>query len=173
MAKENVSYVEAKQANIASYSNAVMSKNKFETLDLLSDEHFPGLPQGNFRQSRRQPTFQPSTSQTATFQQRKPSKSLPELPNKKRKAQSPAGDHQLSPMLSFSFGPSQPLPYHQNQQAAENLNRENLICNFFKLFQRVLCDVNTFEDLANIDLKYIKKIVSDYPTRVDNEQDEY
>ncbi|KAG5869914.1 hypothetical protein JTB14_012117 [Gonioctena quinquepunctata] len=56
MATENLSYVEAKQANIASNSNAVGSKNKFETLDLLSDERFPGPPQRNFPQSRRQPS---------------------------------------------------------------------------------------------------------------------
>nr|CAH7714923.1 unnamed protein product [Callosobruchus chinensis] len=109
-----------------------------------------------YNRANRMTTSQPSVNITQT--QPNIPLSQPELPNKKRKANSPTTVSTIEPMFPFLFGPKQPLPQNQKTQ-----NDESHIVMIFHVLQQILSEANSFEDLAKVDIECMRNlIIRDY-----------
>lgn len=159
MAYENLSFMEAKVLNNASYANAIQINNKFQILNQLTEKDFPALPPT--RTSARELPKKPSQSQikysTDDNKPQNQSSSQHESTKKKRKASSPPAEASNQSMFPFRFGPEIPISF-PSKEYVNCESEEVFINNFFAIFQKILCEVKSFEELANIDIGFIKKI---------------
>ncbi|CAG9815547.1 unnamed protein product [Phaedon cochleariae] len=161
MATFNMSFVEAENYAISSYSSAVNTANTYQILSNLSDENFPSLP--------KQDNTNPSTSRPNNLNHSKQSKRSTHISfsqpshsnyepinithNKKRKAISPpAAGTQHPPMFSFSSGPQTPLPPNPLPPQYHNIDRnsEIIIDTVFLLFENIVKKITNVKDLKSI-----------------------
>nr|CAI5819311.1 unnamed protein product [Callosobruchus analis]CAI5828596.1 unnamed protein product [Callosobruchus analis] len=174
MAEENITYLEAKKKDFNSYANIVSTNNRFEALSKESNKDFPHLPTRHSPATRPANLFlsQPARS-TITTRPIRNNSSQQENTTKKRKASSPINVTQIPPMFPFSFGPSQPLP--PNEPCVPESPEDKFLNVLFSTLQHILSEVKTFEELANIDITYVKNIYkSSHPLDEQfNDQDEY
>nr|CAI5866063.1 unnamed protein product [Callosobruchus analis] len=114
-----------------------------------------------------------SARSTITTRPIRNNSSQQENTTKKRKASSPINVTQIPPMFPFSFGPSQPLP--PNEPCVPESPEDKFLNVLFSTLQHILSEVKTFEELANIDITYVKNIYkSSHPLDEQfNDQDEY
>nr|CAI5854793.1 unnamed protein product [Callosobruchus analis] len=172
--EENITYLEAKKKDLNSYANIVSTNNRFEALSKESNIDFPHLPTRHSKSTRPTNLFfsQPARSSIATRPIRKTYPSKKTLP-KKRKASSPINVTQIPPKFPFSFGPSQPLP--PNEPCIPQSPEDKFLNALFSTLQHILSGVKTFEELANIDIAYVKNIYkSSHPLDEQfNDEDKY
>lgn len=187
MANNNLTFLESKNNIRNTFSNVVRngmkpsvsnieSQNTFSVLDTLNYDHFP--PLGTSSSNHTKNIQKQIPTQTINH----PSNSRSSLsivgtniqnqnPNKKRKAQSPADISQQPQMFPFSFGPSQSILGQNSYITNDSLGEtEEFISNFFKFFQSVLNDVNSFDDLKNINTDYVKNKLSIFYSNFSNNE---
>nr|CAI5838386.1 unnamed protein product [Callosobruchus analis] len=157
MAEENITYLEAKKKDFNSYANKVSTNNRFEAQVKSPIQTFPIYLQDTRQPRARQICFfsQPARS-TITTRPIRNNLSQQENTTKKPKASSPINVTQIPPMFPFSFGPSQPLP--PNEQCVPESPEDKFLNVLFSTLQHMLSEVKTFEELANIDITYVKNI---------------
>ncbi|CAH1976602.1 unnamed protein product [Acanthoscelides obtectus] len=146
-----------------------------EKVGQMPNTEFPPLPPKEPSHSRSaNPSRSQSTNSFHTVTQRiaRPL-SQQEKPNKKRKVVSPINDSHIPPMFPFSFGPSNPLPLRETDTT--EIPDDRFLEALFKTLQLILSKVKSFEELANIDITYVKNIYKDsYPPNEEpSDQDEY
>lgn len=176
MAENNLTFLESKNNLNNSYSNVLVS-NSFTALDTDNTANFPHLNSNkNHKQSHNvqnrsvipRPTQLPSHTQTSF------SKTQTEHNNKKRKAHSPINLSSHPPMFPFTFGPDKPIPHYQKEaMEVESGDTDLFVTNFFKFFQLVLNDIETFDDIKNIDTEYIKNKMSIFSSNLNYEHGEF
>ncbi|CAG9839098.1 unnamed protein product [Diabrotica balteata] len=152
MAEENLTFTEARNLNKTSYASTLKINNKFQALSHLSEEEFPPLPtrRPNIKNPR-QPFSSQSTSSTNVQRGRNHNASTQiESGNKKRKATSPIQISNPPPMFPFNFGPEKPINMPSRDNFESDMSDE-FIKGFFTVFQKVLSEVKSFEELSTID----------------------
>lgn len=174
MASSNVTFSEAKKRIESSYADTLITSNRFELLNNLTDSNFPPL----VRQSPRRPSLsQPNhTTLSSSSGFNSPPRHIPlsqpshfnfnqaldpnKQPTKKRKTLSPpVKTVQPPPMFPFISGPSQPLPpnpYKPNYEQDKSL----IITTLYNLVQHIVTRVNSIEELKNISDCSLKEEIS-------------
>lgn len=176
MAENNLTFLESRNNLKNSYSS-VLVNNSFAALDTDDTVNFPQLqPSKNSKQSHNmqnrrtlpRPVQLPLQTQNSSS-----SKSQTDYNNKKRKAHSPINISSHPPMFPFSFGPDKPIPpFQRDAMEVESGDTELFVKNFFKFFQCVLNDIETFDDIKNIDTEYVKNKINIFSSNLNYEHGE-
>lgn len=177
MANSNTTYSEAKNDIDNSYANAVQTSNRFQILDEVNETNFPPLPPPSRRKDPpvRNSTLSqplPSTSiSTESPYNNNPTNTIISQHNRKRKATSPLPAKQNPPMFPFNFGPKTPISITSNDRTyIEDVENSNKFSDFFfNFFRSVLADIESFEDLKNIDGGYLKNKIGEFYNNPNND----
>ena len=163
MAEHNSSFLEAKQNLNRSTSRIVQVKNRYEPLNILSDNEFPSLPTINNNRDI-------SHNKVALSQQIKPTYNFTRSqPTKKRKAQSPTpSSQQIPPMFPFVMGPSQPLPPNPYRPNIESQleNKTQTINLLVQMILEIFSHIKNIDDFKSIDNKYLENKINSILTNL-------